>query len=111
MAIMRYLGGNGRIVSGSIRFKGRELTRMGREELRQLRGADIAMVYQEPMAALNPSMTIGRQLMEVPLHHRPGCSREMAYERATEVLSAVRLPDPHRLLAASPHPLSGTPEQ
>src|SRR5688500_13606611 len=69
LAIMRYLGKNGRIVGGKLRFRGRDITTMSQEELRQMRGSEIAMVYQEPMASLNPSMRVGRQLMEVPLTH------------------------------------------
>src|SRR5689334_12977286 len=78
MAVMQYLGGNGRIVGGSIKFHGRDMTRMSEEELRQLRGSQISMVYQEPMAALNPSMTIGEQLAEVPLYHEANCTPEEA---------------------------------
>ncbi|MDX1425619.1 MAG: ATP-binding cassette domain-containing protein, partial [Kiloniellales bacterium] len=69
MAIMQYLGGNGGIVGGQVLYKGRDLASFSPEELRQLRGNEIAMVYQEPMASLNPSMTLGRQLMEVPIYH------------------------------------------
>jgi peptide/nickel transport system ATP-binding protein len=69
-AIMRDLGNNGGIVGGQHPFKGRDMTTMSEEELRQLRGNKIAMIYQEPMASLNPAMTIGRQLMEVPLSTR-----------------------------------------
>ena len=72
MGIMRYMGGNGAIVGGSIKFKGRDMAEMSAEELRQLRGSEIAMIYQEPMSSLNPSMTIGEQLMEVPLNHEAG---------------------------------------
>ena len=69
MAIMQYMGNNGGIVGGQVLYKGRDLATFSKEELRQLRGNEIAMVYQEPMASLNPSMTLGRQLMEVPLYH------------------------------------------
>ena len=69
MGILQYLGSNGGIVGGSIKFKGRDLAQMSREELRRLRGSEIAMIYQEPMAALNPSLTIGTQLVEVPMIH------------------------------------------
>src|SRR3954447_24149589 len=68
LAIMQYMGKNGRVVGGSIKYKGRDLTKMSQEELRQLRGSEIAMVYQEPMASLNPAMRVGRQLVEVPLY-------------------------------------------
>lgn len=110
-AIMCHVGGNGRICAGSIRLRGQELTRMRGEELRRLRGAEIAMVYQEPMSALNPSMTIGRQLMEVPLHHLPGCTRSMARARALKVLADVKLADPERMMSAYPHQLSGGQQQ
>ena len=56
LAVMQYMGSNGRVMSGEIKFKGRDLTAMSDDELRQLRGSQIAMVYQEPMASLNPSM-------------------------------------------------------
>ncbi len=111
LAIMQYLGNNGRIVSGSIRFMGRDLTTMSEEELRQLRGSKIAMVYQEPMASLNPSMTIAQQLMEVPLYHEDGCSEADARKRALAMLENVRLPDPARIMDAFPHQISGGQQQ
>jgi peptide/nickel transport system ATP-binding protein len=110
LAIMCYLGKNGRIVKGSLRFKGRDMTTMSEEELRQLRGSEIAMVYQEPMASLNPSLLIGRQLMEVPLYHEKVSEAE-ARERATKILGAVKLPDPARIMNAYPHQISGGQQQ
>ncbi len=110
MAIMRYLGRNGAIRSGSIRFKGVELTALGRSELRRLRGSAIAMIYQEPFAALNPSLTIARQLTEVPVSH-DGIGEREARARALRVLADVRLPDPERIMAAYPHQLSGGQQQ
>ncbi|MFO1039317.1 MAG: ABC transporter ATP-binding protein [Geminicoccaceae bacterium] len=110
LAIMRYLGRNGRIVKGAIRFKGRDMITMSEEELRQLRGSQIAMVYQEPMASLNPAMTIGKQLMEVPLYHEK-VTEAAARDRALQMLGAVRLPDPARILNAYPHQISGGQQQ
>ncbi|MFN3460102.1 MAG: dipeptide ABC transporter ATP-binding protein [Oceanibaculum sp.] len=110
MAIMNYMGGNGGIVGGSIRFRGRDIVQMSPEELRRLRGKDIAMVYQEPMAALNPSMTIGRQLAEVPICHE-GVDERTALKRAAELLDAVKLPDAQRILDAYPHQISGGQQQ
>ena len=110
-AIMRYLGSNGRIVGGSVKFKGRDMATMSREELRQLRGSEIAMVYQEPMAALNPSLTIASQLTEVPLYHEANCTPAEARERALEMLAHVRLPDPERVMGAYPHQISGGQQQ
>ncbi len=111
LAIMRYLGRNGRIVSGEIRFSGKDVGTMAPQELRRLRGSGIAMVYQEPMAALNPSMTIARQLMEVPLLHQPGCGDREARGRVLEMLENVRLPDPARIMDAYPHQISGGQQQ
>ncbi|RED51006.1 ABC transporter ATP-binding protein [Aestuariispira insulae] len=111
MAIMQYMGSNGGIVGGSIKFKGRDMNEMSQEELRQLRGSDIAMIYQEPMAALNPSMTIGEQLMEVPLYHETNCTREEAFRRSAEMLEKVKLPDASRVMNAYPHQISGGQQQ
>jgi peptide/nickel transport system ATP-binding protein len=110
LAVMRDLGRNGQIVGGSIRFKGRDITAMSEAELRDIRGSEIAMIYQEPMASLNPAMRIGRQLMEVPMIHE-GVSAEEARKRALEVVRDVRLPDPERILRAYPHQLSGGQQQ
>ena len=69
LAIMQYLGGNGKIVGGTIKYRGRDMATMSEKELEKLRGSEIAMIYQEPMASLNPSMRIAKQLMEVPMLH------------------------------------------
>ncbi|MWP36617.1 dipeptide ABC transporter ATP-binding protein [Rhodobacter sphaeroides] len=106
LAIMGDLGPGGRIETGSLRFEGRELRDLAERQWRALRGAGIALVGQEPMAALNPSMRIGAQLAEVPrLHGR--VSRAEARAAARRALEELRLPDPDRLLAAYPHQLSG----
>lgn len=110
LGIMQDLGVNGRIVGGSIKFKGRNLNEMNDEELRDIRGNEIAMIYQEPMASLNPAMKIGKQLMEVPMIHE-GVSQEEAYARALEVVTDVKLPDPERILKSYPHQLSGGQQQ
>ncbi|MBE1296886.1 MAG: dipeptide ABC transporter ATP-binding protein [Rhodobacteraceae bacterium] len=110
LGVMQDLGKNGRIVGGSIKFKGRDLGEMSVEELRDIRGNEIAMIYQEPMASLNPAMKIGKQLMEVPMIHE-GVSEGEAYKRALEVVTDVRLPDPERMLNSYPHQLSGVQQQ
>ena len=110
LGVMQDLGVNGRIVGGSIKFKGRNLNEMSTEELRDIRGSEIAMIYQEPMASLNPAMRIGKQLMEVPMIHE-GASKEEAYALALEVVEAVKLPDPARILESFPHQLSGGQQQ
>ena len=110
LAVMRDLGKNGSIVAGSIKFKGRELTTMGDEDLRHLRGSEIAMIYQEPMASLNPAMKVGQQLAEVPMIHQ-GMSQSNALKLARQIVADVRLPDPDRILNAYPHQLSGGQQQ
>ncbi|WP_238371447.1 ABC transporter ATP-binding protein [Heliomarina baculiformis] len=110
LGVMQDLGVNGRIVGGSIKFKGRDLGEMSAEELRDIRGSEIAMIYQEPMASLNPAMRIGKQLMEVPMIHQ-GLSQKEAYARALQVVTDVKLPDPERILNSFPHQLSGGQQQ
>ncbi|MDE3240400.1 MAG: ABC transporter ATP-binding protein [Paracoccaceae bacterium] len=110
LGVMQDLGKNGRIVGGSIKFKGRDLCKMSDDELRAIRGKEIAMIYQEPMASLNPAMKIGEQLAEVPMIHE-GLSRAKALELARQIVADVRLPDPDRILKAYPHQLSGGQQQ
>ncbi|MBE7185780.1 MAG: ABC transporter ATP-binding protein [Methylobacterium mesophilicum] len=110
LGVMRDLSNIGKIVGGRIKFQGRDMGDMSDEELRQVRGNKIAMIYQEPMASLNPAMKVGRQLMEVPLIHDK-VSKEEAYNRALEMVRAVRLPDPERMMRSFPHQLSGGQQQ
>ena len=110
LAIMQYLGQNGRIVGGEVLFEGRDMTEMSEAELQSLRGSAISMVYQEPMASLNPSMRIGEQLAEVPVYH-DGVTKEEAMERAAAMLENVRLPDPQRIMKSYPHQISGGQQQ
>ncbi len=110
LGVMQDLGVNGRVVGGQIKFKGQDLSMMSTEELRDIRGNEIAMIYQEPMASLNPAMKIGKQLIEVPIIHE-GVSEQEALRRAEEVLIDVKLPDPDRILKSYPHQLSGGQQQ
>ena len=110
LAIMQYLGGNGAIMGGEILFEGRDMRTMREEELRRIRGSAIAMVYQEPMASLNPSMKIGAQLAEGPVHHE-GVSWQEGWTRGRRMLDSVRLPDLDRIMNAFPHQISGGQQQ
>jgi peptide/nickel transport system ATP-binding protein len=110
LAIMRYLGRTGRITGGRIMFEGRDLASLGDAELRAVRGRRIAMVYQDPMASLNPVMTVGRQLMEVPIIHE-GVSTAAARQRAIAMLGEVKLADPAAVMERYPHQLSGGQQQ
>jgi peptide/nickel transport system ATP-binding protein len=96
----------GRIVEGSIRFKGRELLALSEAEMRRIRGDQISMVFQEPMTSLNPVLTIGRQISEMLTLHR-GFSQREAMGRAVEMLRLVNLPEPERRVSQYPHQLSG----
>lgn len=110
LAIMRYLGRNGRVTSGQILLNGRDLIGCDDAELRRIRGSKIAMVYQEPMSSLNPSMRIGDQLAEVMICHEDMSIGE-ARARALEMLRAVHVADPARIMAAYPHQISGGQQQ
>ena len=110
LAVMRELGKTGKIVAGSMKFKGRDLATMSDEELRHIRGSEIAMIYQEPMASLNPAMKIGAQLAEVPMIHS-GMTKADAWKLARQIVADVRLPDPDRIINAYPHQLSGGQQQ
>jgi len=109
-AAMRYLGEGAHIAQGSIRFEGVDIGTLRPAELRALRGRRMAMVYQDPMSSLNPVMTIGRQLAEVPLLHGER-DRKKAWDRAVALLSEVEIPDPQGIMARYPHELSGGQQQ
>ncbi len=105
LAAMRYLPANGRIVQGSVRIDGRDLYGLSEAELRRLRAETVSMVYQDPGRALNPSLTVGRQLREV---YEIG-GRDTAGAR--DLLKKVRISDPDRVLDRYPHQLSGGMQQ
>jgi peptide/nickel transport system ATP-binding protein len=106
LSIMRLLPPGGRIVSGTVKLGGREVTALGEAEMRRVRGNDVAMVFQDPMTSLDPTMTIGDQIAEPVRAHR-GASKKEALERAAEVLALVGMPKPRERLKAFPHQLSG----
>jgi oligopeptide/dipeptide ABC transporter ATP-binding protein len=96
----------GRIKGGSIRFEGRELIGAPAQQMQDLRGNGMAMIFQEPMSSLNPVFTIGEQIVEGLLRHRK-ISRAQAQERAIEMLRKVRIPAPEQRFHEHPHKLSG----
>ena len=96
----------GRIVSGSIRFRGRELLGLSNEEMRRIRGREISMIFQEPMTSLNPVYTCGDQIMEALIvHERMG--RRAARARAIDLLRTVGIPSPEQRVDEYPHQMSG----
>jgi oligopeptide/dipeptide ABC transporter ATP-binding protein len=107
LSIMRLVAAPaGRIVGGEVIFKGRDLLKLSDEEMRRVRGREIAMIFQEPMTSLNPVLTIGRQLTETMEIHL-GMTTAQARARAGELLAMVGIPDPERRLAQYPHQFSG----
>ncbi|MDX6456127.1 MAG: peptide/nickel transport system ATP-binding protein [Gaiellaceae bacterium] len=106
LSIMGLLPPSGRIVSGSIRFEGREVTTMSQRELEDLRGRQIAMIFQDPMTSLNPTLTIGTQIMETMQRHLD-FSRDEARKRAIELLEEVHIPNARQRLDDYPHRYSG----
>ena len=109
-ALVNYLGRNGVISDGSIRFKGEEMRNRTQRELRMLRGGDISMVYQEPMSALNPTMAIGKQMTETLTAHQ-GMSLDQARDACLKKLSDVYMPAPESVLGRYAHQLSGGQQQ
>jgi peptide/nickel transport system ATP-binding protein len=109
-SIVNFLGRNGKIVAGNVLFQGRELVGRSEEELRRIRGDQIAMVYQDPMQALNPSLRIGDQMAEVLVVHR-NMSQSLAEEKCVQMLDRVYMPDPANVMQRYPHQLSGGQQQ
>lgn len=110
LAVMRYLGRNGVIENGHILFKDQDMTALSSAALRRVRGAGIAMVYQDPAAALNPAMRLGVQLAEALTCHED-LSADTAWTRARDMLVALRVADPERIMNAYPHQVSGGQQQ
>ncbi len=109
-SIMRLIAENGFHPSGEIHFDGRNLSALDEESMRQLRGNDIAMIFQEPMTSLNPLYRIGNQLEE-PLRQHRRVQHGPARKRAIELLDHVGIPDPHKRIDSFPHELSGGMKQ
>jgi peptide/nickel transport system ATP-binding protein len=107
--VMRYLPRNGRVVSGSVHADGADLLAMSEAEVRRLRASTVSMVYQNPGAALNPSIRVGTQIAEV--FELMGASKDEAYDRAREMLRKVRISDPAGAMRRYPHQLSGGGQQ
>ena len=109
-SIVNSLGRNGRIAGGKLFFQGRNLIGRSSEELRKLRGNQISMVYQDPMLALNPMLTIGTQLIEVLVYHQK-LSKSKAYDDCVAMVKRVYMPDPELIMQRYPHQLSGGQQQ
>jgi ABC-type dipeptide/oligopeptide/nickel transport system ATPase component len=106
LSVMRLIAPPGKIVGGSIKFKGEELLTASGERMREIRGNDIAMIFQDPMTSLNPVFTVGEQIAEALRLHR-NLNKKQAHEAAVEAMKEVAIPDPSRRVRDYPHQLSG----
>ena len=96
----------GKITAGEIMYKGEDLLKKSPKEMRDIRGKEISMIFQEPMTSLNPVITVGKQIMEAVLTHEK-MSKQEAKERALEMIKLVGIPMPEKVFASCPHQLSG----
>jgi len=106
LSVMGLISPPGKIVGGSIKFKGEELTTASRERMREIRGDDIAMIFQDPMTSLNPVYTVGEQIAEAIRLHRK-LDKKAAWNAAVESMREVSIPSPDRRAKDYPHQLSG----
>ena len=105
-SIMQILASTGKIVGGSIKLDGQELVNAGEKTMRKVRGNKVSIIFQDPMTSLNPTHTIGHQIMESILLHT-GRNKKQAYERAVEMLRLVNINEPEKRMKQYPHELSG----
>jgi peptide/nickel transport system ATP-binding protein len=110
LALMRYMATNARVTSGDILLDGESLLKKSDSELRQIWGRDISLVPQDPLAALNPSFTVGDQIAEISMLHDK-LTRRQAWSKAVEMLEKVRIADPEQVAKKYPHQLSGGMQQ
>jgi oligopeptide/dipeptide ABC transporter ATP-binding protein len=106
LSVMRLIAPPGKIVGGEIKFKGEELLKASDERMREIRGNDIAMIFQDPMTSLNPVFTVGEQIAEALRLHRR-LNKKQAWEAAIAAMHEVSIPDPSRRVRDYPHQLSG----
>lgn len=106
LSILRLIAKNGKIIGGEILFNGKDLTKLSEKEIREIRGNDISMIFQEPMTSLNPVYTIGKQIYEALKVHQ-GMDKEQGEKRVIELLELVGIPSPKERFKQYPHELSG----
>ena len=108
LSVMRLVASPpGKIVGGEINFNGENILEKNREEMTNLRGSSISMIFQDPMTSLNPVFTVGYQIAETVTRHRKDLSKDQAWKRAVEMLDLVRIPDAKRRAKNYPHEFSG----
>ncbi len=110
-SIINLIDKPGKIVSGEILFDGKDLVKLSEKELQNIRGDDIAMIFQDPQTSLNPVISIGEQLMEAILYHRKNITKKEAWDECVEILKKVGLPAARKRMSSYPHQLSGGMKQ
>lgn len=107
MSILHLLSGTGKIMDGEIIFEGKDLTNMRTKDIRKIRGAKIAMIFQDPMSSLNPLITVGQQVYEMLKEHNPKLSRKDTVKEVIRLFDLVRIPQPDKRYKSYPHEFSG----
>jgi len=107
LSILKLLDPHAKIVEGEVLFNGENLLQKREEEMRRIRGKEIAVIFQDPMTYLNPVLTIGDQITEVIIEHEDQIDKKVAEKKAIEMLRMVNMPDPKKVLSQYPHELSG----
>lgn len=107
LSIMGLVQNPGKIVGGEVLFRGKDLLKISKEEMRSTRGNDIAMIFQEPMTSLNPVFTIGHQIDEAIIQHNPKLKKSEVKDRTIQILKTVGIPAPEKRYGEYPHQLSG----
>src|SRR5215211_4274508 len=105
-SIVRLLKNPGRIVGGEVLFEGRDLTDLSEDEIQEIRGKQVSMIFQNPRSSLNPVISIGEQISQV-LRYRRGLSKHAAWQGAIDLLRTVHIPEPERRMKSFPHQMSG----
>jgi oligopeptide/dipeptide ABC transporter ATP-binding protein len=105
-SIVRLLKNPGRIVGGEVVFEGRDLTKLSEDEIQEIRGKQISMIFQNPRSSLNPVISVGEQIAQV-LRYRRGMGKDQAWQAAIDLLRTVHIPEPERRMRAFPHQMSG----
>ncbi|MEA3544871.1 MAG: ABC transporter ATP-binding protein [Thermodesulfobacteriota bacterium] len=110
-SLINLIDSPGKIVAGRILFNNRDLAQLSEDQLHQIRGGEISMIFQDPQMSLNPVITIGKQLIETVTFHNPESSKQDAYKKSIDMLELVGLPAPEKRMTSYPHQLSGGMKQ
>ena len=107
MSILKLLADTGKIKEGTIFFEGQELTKMGKAQMRKIRGEKIAMIFQDPMSSLNPLIPVGKQVAEMIKEHHPEKKKDELKREVLDLFARVRIPEPEKRYNSYPHEFSG----